>query len=340
MKNILVTGGAGFIGSHTVVELTTAGYRAVLVDNFSNSDRKVIKSLKSLTSQVISCWEGDYQDKSFLKKVLAEERIDGVIHFAAYKAVGESVDFPLKYYQNNVAGLVNLLEFLEDHKISNFVFSSSCTVYGESKKLPLSEDMPTKTAESPYGATKQMSETIIKDTAAASRNFKAISLRYFNPIGAHPTGLIGELPLGRPTILVPNITQAVAGWRDKLTVHGNDYPNPDGTCIRDYIHVVDLARAHVAALKLLAKKDAGYYYIFNIGTGKGSSVMQVIKTFEKVTGQKVPFKIGPRREGDIITSYASADKAKKLLGWQAELSLEDALADAWRWQQTLSKRKQ
>ncbi|HZP55729.1 MAG TPA: UDP-glucose 4-epimerase GalE [Candidatus Saccharimonadales bacterium] len=338
MKNILVTGGAGYIGSHTVVELVATGYHPVIVDNFSNSTKSVLKGLKKITGLEVVCYEQDYQDHKALEKVIKSEDIDGVIHFAAFKAVGESVDKPLKYYENNVVGLIKLLEVLEDNKIASLVFSSSCTVYGEADKLPLTEESPVKLAESPYGATKQMGETVIRDATRASKNLRSISLRYFNPIGAHPSALIGELPIGRPSILVPFITQTVAGWHKELTVFGDDYPTPDGTCIRDYIHVVDLAKAHVKALEYLNKQGVGFYDVFNVGTGKGSSVLEVIKTFEKVTGEKVPYRIGDRRSGDIIKNYADATKAKNVLDWQAEKSLAEALADAWRWQQTLKSR--
>jgi UDP-glucose 4-epimerase len=336
MKNILVTGGAGYIGSHTVVELINAGYKPVIIDNFNNSDKKVIEQLKKLTNKDIICYEQEFQDQEKLENVLERENIEGVIHFAAYKAVGESVQNPLKYYDNNVAGLVKMLEVLENHNIANLVFSSSCTVYGETDNLPLTEKTLVQPAASPYGATKQMDEIIIRNTTIASKNLRSLSLRYFNPIGAHPSALIGELPKGEPTILVPFITQATAGWRKELIVFGNDYPTPDGTCIRDYIHVVDLAKAHVKALEYLKDQKATYCDVFNIGTGNGSSVLKVIKTFEKVTGQKVPYKIGPRRPGDIIASYAAVDKAQKLMDWKSEKTLEDALADAWRWQETLS----
>lgn len=337
MKKILVTGGAGFIGSHTVVELVAAGYQPIIVDNFCNSEKSVIDRLKQLTGKDIIYYEDQFQDKELLNKIFTDHKIDGVIHFAAFKAVGESVDKPLKYFNNNIAGLISLLEFLNSKNVSSFVFSSSCTVYGNTNKLPLTEQSEIQPAASPYGATKQMGEGIIKDTVLASKAMRGIALRYFNPIGAHPSALIGELPRGVPSILVPFITQAVAGWRGELTVFGDDYPTPDGTCIRDYIHVVDLAKAHVKAIEYLDKQKPSFYDVFNIGTGKGSSVLEVINTFEKVTGQKVPYKIGPRRPGDIVTNYASTDKSNKVLGWRAEKTLADALADAWRWQQTLKQ---
>jgi UDP-glucose 4-epimerase len=335
MKNVLVTGGAGYIGSHTVVELVNAGYKPVIIDNFNNSDKRVVKRLEKLTGKNITLYEHDYQEQDKLSTILKKEKIEGVIHFAAYKAVGESVQNPLKYFDNNVVGLVKLLEVLEKNNTPNLVFSSSCTVYGEADKLPLTESSPVKSAVSPYGATKQMDEIIIRDTAAASKSLKSLALRYFNPIGAHPTAQIGELPIGRPSILVPFITQTVAGWHNELTVFGDKYPTKDGTCIRDYIHVVDLAKAHVKALEYLAKQKPAFYDVFNIGTGKGRTVLEVIKTFEKVTGQKVPYKIGPPRSGDITASYAGVDKAQRLLGWKADLNLADALEDAWRWQKTL-----
>jgi UDP-glucose 4-epimerase len=337
LKNILVTGGAGFIGSHTVVELINAGYKPIIVDDFSNSEKSVIGNLEKITGQRIDFYEGEFQDRKLIREIASKHKLDGTIHFAAYKAVGESVEKPLKYYRNNVAGLVDLLELMEELGVDNLVFSSSCTVYGETDKLPLTEELPFKPAASPYGATKQMCEIIIRDTSVASRNLRSLSLRYFNPIGAHPTALIGELPISKPTILVPFITQTVAGWHDKLTVFGNDYPTPDGTNIRDYIHVVDLAKAHVKALEYVSGNKPGFYDVVNIGTGKGSSVLEVINTFESVTGQKVPYEIGDRRPGDIIASYASVEKAHKVLGWQAEKTLADALGDAWRWQKTLVK---
>lgn len=338
MKHILVTGGAGYIGSHTVVELVAAGYHPVIIDNFSNSEKSVLDGLKKITGQKITCYEHDYQDPDFLKDVLTKENIDGVIHFAAFKAVGESVEQPLKYYRNNIVGVTTLLEAMEQVGVPNLVFSSSCTIYGEADKLPLTEEAPIKPAVSPYGATKQMGETIIADVTKASKQLKSLRLRYFNPIGAHPSALIGELPRGVPSILVPFITQTVAGWRDQLTVFGDDYPTPDGTCIRDYIHVVDLAKAHIKALEYIDKLPVGTSDFCNAGTGQGNSVLEVIKTFEKVTGQKVPYKIGPRRSGDIIASYASVDKAAKVLNWRTEKTLAEALDDAWRWQQTLGDR--
>lgn len=337
MKNILVTGGAGFIGSHTVVELFNSGYKPIIVDNFNNSERSVIGSLEKIIGSKIDFYEGEFQDKELLKQIAAKQKIDGVIHFGAYKAVGESVEKPLKYYRNNVAGLVDLLEMMEELGVNELVFSSSCTVYGEPDKLPITEETTQKPANSPYGATKQICETIIKDSIAASPSLRAISLRYFNPIGAHSSALIGELPKGVPSNLVPFLTQTVAGLRNKLTVFGDDYSTPDGTCIRDYIHVVDLAKAHIKALEHLAKQPAKYYDTYNVGTGKGSSVLELIKTFEETTGEKVPYQIGPRRAGDVMSAYASVDKIERGLGWKAEKNLAESLADSWRWQQKLKE---
>jgi UDP-glucose 4-epimerase len=335
MKNILVTGGAGFIGSHTVVELVAAGYNPIIVDNFSNSEKFVPGRLKQITGKDIALFEGDYQDAAILQKIFGEQKIDGVIHFAAFKAVGESVERPLEYYDNNVVGFIAFLKFLTEQKfIPPVVFSSSCTVYGEPDELPVSEEALVKPATSPYGSTKQMCETILHDTIFAQDNFQGLALRYFNPIGAHHTALIGELP-NTPTNLVPILTQAVAGLRKELTVYGDDYPTTDGTCIRDYIHVVDLAKAHIAALEYLHKKKDSFYDVCNVGTGKGHSVLEVIETFQKVTHQKVPYVIGARRSGDVISTYAAVDKARKVLGWRAQKTLSESLMDAWRWQQTL-----
>jgi UDP-glucose 4-epimerase len=336
-KKILVTGGAGYIGSHTVVELVKAGYTPIIVDNFSNSVKSVLGKLEKITRQAPVFYQQDFQDQSKLRQVIKDHKIDGVIHFAAFKAVGESVKQPLKYYQNNVAGFVSLLEVLKELAIPNLVFSSSCTVYGQPDKLPVIESTPFKPAESPYGATKQMCESILKDVTSISSSFKSIALRYFNPIGAHPSGLIGELPLGTPANLIPLLTQAVAGLRPSLTIYGDDYPTADGTCVRDYIHVVDLARAHVQALSFLDSQSPASFSALNIGTGAGSSVLEVIKTFESVTGHNVPYEVGPRRQGDIVSTYAAVERAQRLLGWKAKLTLGDALKDAWRWQKNLAK---
>ncbi|MEK7594278.1 MAG: UDP-glucose 4-epimerase GalE [Patescibacteria group bacterium] len=337
MNTILVTGGAGFIGSHTVVELVKAGYRPIIVDDFSNSEHFVIDRLEQILGTPVTYYEQDYRDTAKLKEVIVKEGVTGIIHFAAHKAVGESVEQPLKYYENNVVGLIELLELCTDSGVKHFVFSSSCTVYGEPDTLPVTEASALKPASSPYGSTKQMGETILNDFASVTKDFNALSLRYFNPIGAHESALIGELPKGVPANLIPLVTQAAAGIRDKLTVHGDDYDTPDGTCIRDYIHVVDLADAHVKALSYLEKQPATFHDFINVGTGKGSSVLEVIKTFEEVTGEKLTYEIGPRRAGDIVSTYAAVDKSAEDLGWKTEKTLADGLRDAWRWQQTLDK---
>jgi UDP-glucose 4-epimerase len=338
MKKILVTGGAGFIGSHTVVELHNAGYEPVLIDNFSNSQRSVLQGIKNITGKEFTFYEADCNEPNTFRSIFKQHKIEGIIHFAAYKAVGESVKEPLKYYSNNLNSLINLLESMLELGVNNLVFSSSCTVYGQPDALPVTENAPIKKAESPYGNTKQIGEEIIIDACAANASLHAISLRYFNPIGAHPSAEIGELPLGIPGNLVPFITQTAAGIREKLTVFGNDYDTPDGSCIRDYIHVVDLAKAHVKAFELLDKKTAGFYDFFNIGTGKGSTVLEVVKGFEKVTRKNLNYWIGPRRPGDVEKVYAAVDKSTKELNWKTELSLETALEDAWRWQQRLQQK--
>lgn len=334
---ILVTGGLGFIGSQTVVELTKAGYTPIIIDNLSNSSKGVLNGITQILGKAPDFYESDYANKAVLSKIFKNEQVGGVIHFAAHKAVNDSLKQPLNYYQNNVGGLLTLLGTMRKHNVGVLVFSSSCTVYGEPDTLPITETSPIKPATSPYGTTKQMCETIIKDITTASTNLKSISLRYFNPIGADPTGYIGELPLGVPANLVPYITQAAAGLRPSLTVYGNDYPTPDGTCIRDFIHVIDLAKAHIKALEFLNGKKPRYYDVFNIGTGKGHSVLETIKTFEKTTGKKVPYNFGQKRQGDIIKIYADAKKAENILGWKATKSLSQALADAWRWQNSLTK---
>ncbi|MBC7847339.1 MAG: UDP-glucose 4-epimerase GalE [Flavobacterium sp.] len=331
---ILVTGGLGFIGSHTVVELQNQGFEVVIVDDLSNSSEEVLKGIVAITNKKPLFEKLDLRDKAkvqdFFKK---HQDISGVIHFAASKAVGESVGNPLLYYENNINSLVYLLQELQKLPESNFIFSSSCTVYGQAEKMPITEDAAIQTAMSPYGNTKQIGEEIITDTARVT-NINAILLRYFNPIGAHPSVEIGELPLGVPQNLVPFITQTGLGLRNELSVFGDDYPTPDGTCIRDYIHVVDLAKAHVIAIKrLLDKKNLDKVEIFNLGTGTGSSVLEVIHAFEKVSGQKLPYKIVPRREGDITSAYANTDKANNVLGWKSELTLEEAMASAWKWEQ-------
>ena len=337
MPTILVTGGLGFIGSHTVVELQQAGYEVIIVDNLSNSSIEVLDRISKITGKKPIFEQIDLREKGKVEDFFQRyTSIEGVIHFAASKAVGESVEKPLLYYENNIASLIYILQELQKKEKVSFIFSSSCTVYGQADELPVSENAPFKQAESPYGNTKQINEEIIRDTCHISANIKAISLRYFNPIGAHSSALIGELPNGVPQNLVPYITQTAIGLRESLSVYGNDYPTPDGTCIRDYIHVVDLAKAHIAALeRLLKENNESNYEVFNIGTGKGSSVLEVIKAFEKVTGQALPYKIVGRRAGDVVSAYANTYKANKELLWKAELTLEDALLSAWNWEKKL-----
>ena len=336
MKKILVTGGLGFIGSHTVVELQNEGFEVIIIDDLSNSSKHVLGKISSITGKQPVFEKIDLKDQRALKKFFNDHKnIDGVIHFAASKAVGESVEKPLLYYHNNISSLIYILEEMEANKVSNFIFSSSCTVYGQADKMPITESAPFKTAESPYGNTKQIGEEITSDTSKVS-DLKAIALRYFNPIGGHKSAKIGELPIGIPQNLIPYVTQTAAGIRKELSVFGGDYPTPDGTAIRDYIHVVDLAKAHIVALKrLIENKNKSAFEVFNIGTGKGSSVLEVIKTFEKVTKQKLNYKIVGRREGDIVEAYADTSFANKELKWKAKLSLEDALSSAWKWQQSL-----
>ncbi|RVU26506.1 UDP-glucose 4-epimerase GalE [Sandaracinomonas limnophila] len=335
---VLITGGAGFIGSHTYVNLIENGYKPIILDNFSNSNKDVINHLQTITGQEVKFYTGDVKDANLLNQLFSENKIEGVIHFAADKAVGESVANPLKYYENNLYSTILLLKKMEEFGIKNFVFSSSCTVYGEPKELPVTENSPIQQAVSPYGNTKQICEEIIADTVKSNKGLKAIALRYFNPIGAHSSGLIGELPLGVPANLIPFLTQSVAGLRGPLQVFGTDYPTPDGSAIRDYIHVVDLAAAHTKALEYAAKQtENSFYDVFNIGTGKGSSVLEVILAFEKANNIKVKYEIKPRREGDITAVYADTSKSEKNLNWKANKSLEEALKDAWTWQKNITK---
>ncbi|KQS31405.1 UDP-glucose 4-epimerase GalE [Dyadobacter sp. Leaf189] len=334
---ILVTGGAGFIGSHTVVELDRAGFEPVIVDNLYNSNRGVLEGIKKITGKDFPFYEIDCNNADQIRDLFAKEQFDGVIHFAAYKAVGESVEKPLNYYENNIISLLVLLRAMQEFNVPNFVFSSSCTVYGQPDAIPVTENTPRKPANSPYGNTKAIGEDIIRDHTYSKPGIKAISLRYFNPIGAHESALIGELPNGVPSNLVPFITQTAAGLRKSLTVFGSDYDTSDGTCIRDFIHVVDLAKAHVKALELLGKeKEANYYDVFNVGTGEGYTVLQLINTFEEVNGVKLNYTIGPRREGDVEKIYAQSDKVNNIMKWNAEKSIADALRDAWNWQLKIS----
>lgn len=337
MIKILVTGGLGYIGSHTVVALQEAGFKVVIVDNLSNSSISVLEGIVAITNKTPEFENFDLRDKLKTKQFLKKHTdICGVIHFAASKAVGESVENPLLYYENNINTLIYLLQELNKKETSNFIFSSSCTVYGQADAMPITEAAPIKPAESPYGNTKQIGEAIIKDTCRANQNFNAIALRYFNPIGAHKSAKIGELPIGVPQNLVPYITQTALGIREQLSVYGNNYPTPDGTCIRDYIHVVDVANAHVVALeRLLNKKHQDNFEIFNLGTGKGSSVLEVIQAFERVSKQKLNYKIVNRREGDVISAYSDTKKANEILGWKAKSSIDDAMDSAWKWQKTL-----
>ena len=334
---ILVTGGLGFIGSHTVVELQNEGYEVVIIDNLDNSSIEVLQGIENISGikpvfeKLDLKFKADVQD--FFKR---HHDISGVIHFAANKAVGESVNNPLKYYENNINTLVYILQEMCALKTQNFIFSSSCTVYGQADELPITENAPVKPAESPYGNTKQVGEEIITDICKVNETLNSIALRYFNPIGAHPSAEIGELPIGVPQNLVPFITQTAIGLREQLSVFGGDYPTSDGTCVRDYIHVVDLAKAHVVALqRLLDGKNETRFEVFNLGTGTGSSVLQAIQSFEKISGKALKYEIVDRREGDVVAAYAETSKANNVLGWKTELTLDDAMASAWKWEQKI-----
>ena len=338
MKNkILITGGAGYIGSHTAVSLSEAGFDPIIIDNYSNSDKSALQGIKNILNTEITEYEGDCNDAELMDKIFTEHDISGVIHFAAYKAVGESTEHPMKYYQNNVGSLMVLLDVMKKHGVKDLVFSSSCTVYGQPDENPVQESTPRKAAESPYGNTKKICEDILVDYVKSKAPVRIVALRYFNPIGAHATSEIGELPLGVPNNLVPFVTQTGVGLREQLTVYGNDYDTPDGTCIRDYIHVVDLAEAHVKSIQYLQDKPENFYDLFNLGTGQGNTVLEVVKTFEKVSGKSLNYKIGPRRPGDVEKVWANTEKADKVLGWKSRLTLEDALRDSWNWQLKLSK---
>lgn len=341
-KKILITGGTGYIGSHTTVELIEAGFEAIIIDNLYNSDADVINNIFKITGVRPHLEVLDLCDKENLKRFIGQNKdISAVIHFAAFKAVGESVIKPLDYYRNNLLSLINLLEVMKHFAISNLVFSSSCTVYGQPEKLPVTEDTPLQPATSPYGNTKQIGETIIKDTTISDINLKAISLRYFNPIGAHPSALIGELPRGIPENLVPYLTQTGYGLRDELKVFGNDYNTPDGSCIRDYLHVVDLAKAHVVAIeRLTAGRNKANYEVFNLGTGRGVSVFEAIKSFEHVSGKKLKYKVVGRRAGDIEKIWADPSFANKELGWKTLSSLDEAMKTAWDWEKFIRQKKQ
>lgn len=337
MKKVLVTGGAGFIGSHTVVELALAGYTPVIVDDLRNSQERALEGIAAILGHLPTVHRIDCTDHAAMDAVFtAEGPLHGVIHFAADKAVGESVQKPLKYYHNNIGSLVVLLEVMAKHSVECIVFSSSCTVYGEPQELPVPESAPDRMANSPYGFTKVACEQLLRDQSVALPQLRSVLLRYFNPIGAHPSGEIGELPLGVPNNLVPFVTQTAAGLRDKLTVHGADYPTPDGSCVRDYIHVVDLALAHVRALAWMTEQEKASCEVFNIGTGKGVSVLEIVETFKAVNGVELPYVIGPRRIGDVVSVYAHTERCNSVLGWKAQRGIEEALRDAWRWQQHLA----
>ena len=340
-QTILVTGGTGFIGSHTTVELQQAGYDVVIVDNLSNSNAEVVDGIEQITGIRPAFEKVDCCDKQALEAVFAKYKdIKGIIHFAASKAVGESVEKPLLYYRNNTVSLLNLLELMPVYGVKGFIFSSSCTVYGQPTKehLPVSEDAPIQEACSPYGNTKQINEEIIRDYIHSGAPIKSVILRYFNPIGAHPSALIGELPNGVPNNLIPFVTQTAMGIRQELKIFGNDYDTPDGTCIRDYIYVVDLAKAHVKAMQRVLDMDTEPIEYFNVGTGRGVSTYEVVDKFEKATGVKVNWSYAPRREGDIEKVWANPDKANNVLGWKAEANLEDTLRSAWNWQLKLRER--
>ena len=339
MPAILVTGGTGYIGSHTVVELMDEGMEVVIVDNLANSNREVLEGIERITGKKPEFEEMDLRDRQATFAVFEKyPQIEAVIHFAAFKAVGESVEKPLDYYENNLLSMIHLLAAMKRYGVSHMVFSSSCTVYGEPDSLPVTEEAPIKKANSPYGNTKQICEEIMQDTQASSPDLRMISLRYFNPIGAHPSAEIGELPTGVPNNLVPFITQTAIGLRKELRVFGDDYDTPDGTAIRDYINVVDLARAHVIAIhRLLENKQKKNYEVFNLGTGKGLSVMEIIRAFEKVTGQKLNYQVVQRREGDVEKVYADTGYANRELGWKAERGIEETLQSSWKWEQHIHK---
>ncbi|WP_407481281.1 UDP-glucose 4-epimerase GalE [Elizabethkingia meningoseptica] len=335
---ILVTGGLGYIGSHTVVELIQNNFDVVIIDDLSNTEKNVLDGIEKITGVRPVFYPFDLKRRELLTQVLEAHKIEGCIHFAAYKAVGESQEKPVDYYENNLFSLINILQEFKEKNISNFIFSSSCTVYGQADEMPINEDTPLKLPESSYGKTKQMGEEIIKDFATAHHK-KVSLLRYFNPIGAHPSSLIGELPLGVPNNLIPYVSQTAAGIREQLSIFGDDYPTPDGTAIRDYIYVVDLAKAHVASLKKLISSDADTVIdIFNLGTGKGSSVLEVVKGFETANDVEVKYEFKPRRAGDITIAYANASRAEQELGWRAATSLEEALKTTWQWQKYLESR--
>lgn len=337
-KFILVTGGAGYIGSHTVVELYSNGYTPIILDDFRNSNKTAIEGIENITGKKVQLHEIDICDSVLLEHIFQTYKIEGIIHFAAYKAVGESVVEPLKYYRNNILGLLNILELSDKYNVRPFVFSSSCTVYGEPKGLKeVKESTPLSKPSSPYGNTKLIGEQILNDFFVSQPTAKILNLRYFNPIGAHPSSLIGELPFGKPNNLLPYITQTATGKLKELVVHGNDYPTKDGSCVRDYIHVCDLAKAHVKALNYLENQTQGLIDAVNIGTGKGKTVLEVIEAFESISGSKLNWRFGPRRAGDVDEIYANSAKSHELLHWQADYSFEEAIKHAWLWENKLRK---
>jgi len=340
MKHILVTGGAGYIGTHTVVELINNGFIPVIVDDFRNSSHLAIQGIEHITNQKLFVHEFDLCDLSAVKSLFSRYSFEGIIHFAAYKAVGESVNSPLKYYTNNLQSLTNILACMIEFKANNLVFSSSCTVYGDPKGIKeVTENSEKAQPSSPYGNTKLICENIIEDTAKANPWLKSICLRYFNPVGAHPSAEIGEFPIGKPNNLLPFVTQTAIGLHEKLTVFGNDYPTVDGSCVRDFIHVVDLANAHVQAIDFLNSHKDGFNEAINIGTGKGTSVLEIINLFEKISNQKLNWEFGPRRDGDVIEIFANASKAKELLNWEAKHTVEDAVLSAWNWEINLKQKR-
>ncbi len=334
-KKVLVTGGAGYIGAHTVVELVQSGYEVSIVDNLSKSDRTLLDGIEKILGMKVSFYQGDCCDRQFMNQVFQSAgTFSSVLHFAAFKSVGESVEYPLLYYQNNLNSLLTVLETMLENRVSDLIFSSSCTVYGQPDKIPVGETAPFKKAESPYGSTKQMSERILEDVAV--KGLRIVSLRYFNPIGAHPSALLGEIPLGTPNNLVPYLTQTAAGIRDKVTVFGNDYNTPDGSCIRDFIHVVDVGDAHVKAMQFLqSRDDEKLCEAFNLGTGVGVSVLQLLEKFNAVTQVNTPYVIGPRRPGDVEKVYADPAKINKTLGWKTKFSIDESLLHAWQWEKKL-----
>ena len=335
-KKVLVTGGAGYIGSHTVVELFNSGYEAIILDDFRNSDISVLEGLSKILGRKPQLVQCDVCDTAQLEKAVASFDVSGIIHFAAYKAVGESVENPLDYYSNNISGLLSVLEVIKKNPKITFVFSSSCTVYGEPEDIKeVSEQTAKSIPTSPYGYTKWLGEQIIEDLSIPETNLRMMSLRYFNPIGAHESALIGELPVGKPNNLLPFITQTAAGMHEKLVIFGNDYPTSDGTCVRDYIHVVDLAEAHVKAMDYLLSQRDGCHEIVNVGTGKGTSVLELLRAFEKENNMELNYVFGPKRPGDVIEIYANVDYALSLFGWRASREIKDAVRDAWKWEKSI-----